>query len=869
METTPTPVPEPETFSEGDEVFQARPSGWPELALVPGTHLAVQRGADGTVVLVDLDTGEVRARRRVPSLDERARSASIVLDATGRYAAISSVGRYASNPRLHLWDLAQDRLIGLELEPMLARYGPEAVAVAPGAVEVAYVEIALESEPESEPSVVSETDPSTGRTVQRVGRTSLPKARIVRLDPRTGARRVVALDDRDDVDLFRYEPDGRTLVIVTRPRDDSRYWSSDRAERAAVPHRTRRLGEDGRLVSVERTSRVPVFRPDGSRVLVSEGTTWVERTTLDAADGATLPFPGSASVSFSADGRCIVSHDVDGSLLLVASATREIRARFSEASAISVAAVGDCERALILRTDGTLAIVDAPFTAAPRVLGSSGDPVRSRADDRVEASQDGQLAITRLAGRALLFDLVAQQQRSGGADVFAIVPDRLLWSSTGDALLALSERGGFEVDAGGLHPIACQVSAGALALSNGGFAVYGSDPGANMITVRDRAGRYLDHCRVEPPGLSLRPRERLVAIEASGAVAFVVDREAFWLVRRDGSRRRVDLRRTLPCDDEPAYCPFAAEFDATGARLVVVSRDRVAVIDVSSGRVVQHHPFEGGLGGIAFGSGPTSLLLQRDSSSVTLLASGRGGVRTLEAAEGEELILVSSSGFAYVVHIGPALTHLQVEEPDGMARNPLLALDLDAQDDAFRSSIDVFEVRGGPAFVVSSEHGFRRLVDLPGRRTLPVPGELLAVARAEGRAVDRMLVCGEDGELRMLGYSQAEDPSVLATLGRCDGISLARIAPNGRAVALVRDGTVELRSVARPDTPILLGGRVGEEVEVLGRDAEGRVFSSAARTQYLHRAPGDARTAPLGPPTFRGDFVPGTLAPFFSEASAP
>ena len=868
----PPPAPEPETFSEGDEVFQARPAFWGAFGFVAGTHLVVQRGADGTVVLTDLDTGEVRARRRVPAFEGRGRSASIVLDATGRFAVISTSGRYASNPLLDLWDLAQDRLIRLEREPELGRYFTAAVAVAPGAVEVAYVEVAFDEYPESEPSVVATIDPDTGRTTARLERTPLPMGRIVRIDPRTGQRRIVILDARDDVELLQYERGSRRLVLVTRPRDDSRYWSSDLAERAAVPRRTRWIGEDGRLVAVEGTSRVPVYRPDGSRVLVSDGTTWFERSALDASDGAALPIPAAASVSFSEDGRCIGSLAVDGSVLLVSSATHAIRGSLPTASAVAFASVGDCERALILRADGTLAVVDAPFTSPPRVLGSPLDPrelphhpgIRGE----IEASPDGRLAIAELAGHPLVFDLAEQQQRSGGADAFAIVADRLVWSTTGDALLALSERGGFVVDGDGIDAVTCEFPSGARALSNGGFGIYRSDPSANTIREIDAEGQFVDHCRVEPPGLSLRPRERLVAIDPSGSVAFVVDRAGFWLARRDGSRRRVDLHRALPCDEEPTFCPYEAEFDSTGARLVVVSRAHLASIDVASGRVVQHRSFGGGIRGIAFGPDPSTLLLQEDPSAITMLSPGDDGARSLPVAEGEEVALVADSGFAYVVRTGPAPTHLQVEELGGVARNPLVTLDLDAQDDAFRSSVDVFAARGGPAFVVSSEHGFRRLVDVPGGRTIPVPGELLAVARVEGRAVDRLVVCSEDGELRMLGVEDGPEPSVLATFGRCDGISLVRFSPNGRAVALVRDASVELWSLTRPAAPIVLDGRVGDEVEILARDAEGRLLSTSTGSHYLHREAGDARTAPLGPPRFSEDFVPRTLAPFFAEASA-
>lgn len=808
-----SPMPRPggsgSAEAEGVGVFQALSSrAIREVHVVPGTHLAFVENYDDTHTLIDVETGAVRAVRRLAFEGEV--ESRLVVDETGAFAAIGVLPLYeagsATGP-VYVWDLAADRTRVARLAGD-ASFAATDIAILPGGGEIAVFEA---------PSPAGAHRPDAP-----------PQSRVLRVDPFTRAEQEVRIDD----------PEASTVLAYAGPRSRA-LVARQGSDRGGA---TRVLGAEGTVSPIEGVRGLAVVRPTGGQMLVQADDAWEVRRPSDGSLLARLAIPRDARVAYSSTGACIVAHVEGNEFLFVDPSTGQAVAELGAEGVLGMDAVGRCERAVTLGRDRSLLLVDlAEGAGTPRRFDAASfawtaDDITDDETIGLTTTDDGRFAVSWDEDSIVSYDLT--RGTSSGLRTLGYSPSvwSVVWSARGDALLAQTRESSFVID--GTDAATSNVDCGL------GYVVQTPANGAFVV----EEGRT-PTCALRAT-LTIAESDEVVRYADSGDAAIVRGPDDVALVRSGAPRKRLASRTELGCAGDD--CTIHGVFSADGARVALLGARVVFIADVARGRVLARHtltnvsPYA-----LAFTAGVNEVLAIADGVVTRLPVRGRAQ-STIPLASPSR-VPESGATPAYVAVDG---ARLRVLELGGQGRE-LYGLEL--EEDSFES-VELVSQNDPFLFrVKAGEREFVLDVAQPGSRA--VSGTLLG-ARRDGQRL--VIAACRDGEIRVENGAN-DDRGV--SLGECVGVRQVVFSPDGVHVAIVRGASIELRRADGTGAVAYVTLLETEDAGFVLANAEGRYHAPAAARPFVrYRTPGDARTAPLAAPSSSEGYDPHLLGRFFGRA---
>lgn len=814
--------------SEGSAVFQALSyRAIRTVHVLPGTHLAFVENYDDTSSLLDLETGHVRAMRRLAFEGEV--EARLVVDRTGAFAAVGVMplrGSGRTSGPVYLWDLAADRTHvarrALSVAPDAEGNAPtpfegRALAIAPGGTEIALFEQA------------------TGVIFGGPNRDDSKPARLVRIDPFASTERAIELRGVPvtAADAIAYSgPRNRAVVIAQGGETDG-----------ALSFSTRIVRTDGIVTTIDDVAGETLVRPNGGQMLVRTATAWEARNPSDGAVLATLPVPQTARLAYSSTGDCIVAHVDETKFVFIDPATMQQKAELGAEGVLGLDALGACERAVTLGRDRSLVIVD---------LREGGEPARrvdaasfAWTDESLEparvgltSTHDGRYAVSWDGDSILTYDITAGT--ATGMRTLGYAPSiwAVSWSARGDALLAQTRESSFVID--GTNALTGNMDCGL------GYVVRASANGAFVVEEGRNPRCALGTDLVAPDD------EGAICYDDAGTSLVTLGARDVGLHRADTARKKLATRADLGCTGD-AECAVQGVFSRDGALLALEANGRVLVVDVRRARIVARHTVPASAHAVTFSATGTEVLAISDGAFARLPV--RGGAATTvalptgsvvpESSHVERYVVVEADGVRLVSLAGGAdVTH---------AVEGVRSLELVSQTDPFL--FHAFADQGD--LVIDAQLG----------RVRTLRGALLGA----GRQGDAMIVAEcVDGDIRVSRTDSAGAELSQSSLGDCTGVRQVAIAPDGVTVAMVRGALIELRRLDGTGAPAFVELLETAETGYVLANSAGRFYATDASRPFIrYRSPGDARTAPMTDGIVDTGFDAHLLDGFFGRAAQP
>lgn len=841
-----------EPLAGGDVVVQALGTSGGPWHLVPGTHLVAMSEAGGSVSLFDLDTGAIRARRRIAGLSSGTWAEVVGVSPNGRFAWIrEQLGRYGTtdSPAVHVWDLARDELVRVPLSGNGTFYVTSLAGNRDGS-RLAVAEC-MRSDVVVGVRVRRVVNPETGE--QTLVRQPTMRAQVTVFDVYGDARASLPMEHCDGLSGLAFLPGTDSIVFRQAPGyDEARRGHAPPSAPAYRPYVLVAGGSEPRALPYDEAVVALAPRPTGGQLVAVEarGTASVVSLGVPEAVFPLVSITGlgdaaeSLVVGYGGSGACIYVHDrASGSVSLHDAETLTVRARIDTGPG-EVAVDADCSTVASLADGGQLAIFSAPFREPPNrvdlarsgALGSAGTRLGEPA-----VTDDGRFILMAAGERPVVYDRSDGSVHVPGAELSMLDPEQVLWSARADALLVRGERAAYTLAASGVTRHTCEYSLGAMPLTGGGFAFLGEATDGGGARVVEYEGFPVDACHVAPSFGELPRTTRIVALDAVGTSAVLVTADGLAVRSGRGAPRAVTFGDEEPFDvDALDYVRVAL---APNGRVAYVSADRRAgVVDLARARFTAVEGCDSG-DDFTVASADGRGFYQVCGEEVRSLPL-RGGAATPVDLEG-----------AFVIWNGRDATYVMDDLDGGVVRIRRLAgaratvvseQALPADDDGYVVEPErLDDPRDVPELlVVRPGNAEPYVVDTRGPALLGFRGDVRAVVRDRlGRATE-VLAC-RGGQLRRFDAAGAGDAR--ASYGPCDDSTRAYVAPDGTRVAVVRSSAVEVRSLADGSQLAIAQGAWGAEgtLEVLVTAGDGRTH--VLGTHFARRAEGDARTATVVP----------------------